>query len=175
MAQLRTKMHGFSLIELMVAIAILGVLAAIAVPSFIGYMRRARTSEAIQTLGSMYSAAASLYVAEHAGRKVTSTVVTACVAEPNAMSPSDPTSTKQRFTGGDGFNQLAFKLTDYVYYGYGFTSIGNPGGITCFADSATITNVYTFFAHGDLDDDSTLSTFELSVGSNGAQQLYHSR
>jgi prepilin-type N-terminal cleavage/methylation domain-containing protein len=171
----RRKTDAFTLIELMVVVVILGVLAAIAIPSFIGYVRRARTSEAVQTLGSMYGAASALYIAEHSGRQVASTVVTACVAESNALSPSAPTSFKQVFTGGAGFDELAFKLPDFVYYGYAFTSIGPPGGITCFADSGSLTDVYTFVAHGDLDSDGVLSTFELSVGANGANQLYHSR
>lgn len=38
---------GFTLIELMIAIAIVGVLAAIAVPAFSNYLARARISEAI--------------------------------------------------------------------------------------------------------------------------------
>jgi type IV pilus assembly protein PilA len=175
MALRRSKTRAFTLIELMVVVAILGVLAAIAVPSFVGYIRRSRTSEAIQTLGSLYTAAAALYVSEHAGRHVTSTVVTACVAEPTPLAPAVPTSAKQRFTGGPGFEQLAFKMADAVFFGYGISSIGQPGGITCFAHSNVLTNVYTFYAHGDLDADEVLSTFELSVGSNGAHQLYHSR
>ena len=38
---------GFTLIELMIAIAIVGVLAAIAVPAFSNYLARARIAEAI--------------------------------------------------------------------------------------------------------------------------------
>lgn len=39
--------QGFTLIELMIAIAIVGVLAAIAVPQFSSYLARARVSEAV--------------------------------------------------------------------------------------------------------------------------------
>ncbi|MBS1154431.1 MAG: putative type 4 fimbrial biosis transrane protein [Proteobacteria bacterium] len=46
------KMKGFTLIELMIVIAILGVLVAIAVPSYTGYVRRARLTEAFDTLAS---------------------------------------------------------------------------------------------------------------------------
>lgn len=174
MAQRRST-HAFTLIELMVAVAIIGVLAAIAVPSFIGYVRRSRTSEALQTLGQLYGAAASLYVVERSGRHVTSSVVTACVAESSPLSPAAPSMQKQRFPGGPGFDQLAFKLSDLVLFGYGISSIGNPGGITCFADPANQVSVYTFYARGDLDGDSTFSTFEMSIGSNGDDQLYHAR
>ncbi|WP_370261479.1 pilin [Limnobacter sp.] len=39
--------RGFTLIELMIAIAIVGVLAAIAVPAYSNYLARARISEAV--------------------------------------------------------------------------------------------------------------------------------
>lgn len=43
------KMRGFSILELMVTVAVLAVLMAIAVPSFRGTMRRARTGNIVNT------------------------------------------------------------------------------------------------------------------------------
>jgi prepilin-type N-terminal cleavage/methylation domain-containing protein len=56
----RTNMNiknnkGFSLIELMIAVVIIGVLAAIAIPQYQQYIRKARQSEAKNTLGGIFT------------------------------------------------------------------------------------------------------------------------
>ena len=44
------RQSGFSLIDLMITVAIIGVLTAIAVPSFLRYQMRARSTEAATNL-----------------------------------------------------------------------------------------------------------------------------
>jgi len=53
--------RGFTLIEAIVLIAILGILATIAVPNFIRLQTRTRTSEALTNLGLLRDAQASVY------------------------------------------------------------------------------------------------------------------
>jgi len=62
------KSKGFTLIELMIVVAILGILAAIAIPALTKYMRRAKTSEARAQIAKLFDAAKGYFEEEHAAR-----------------------------------------------------------------------------------------------------------
>ena len=53
-----TKQKGFTLIELMIVVAIIGILAAIAIPAYQDYTARAQMSEALNLSGGLRTALA---------------------------------------------------------------------------------------------------------------------
>ena len=58
---LRANQAGFTLVELMIVVAIIGILSAVAVPNFKRYQAKSKTSEAKIQLAAAYTAEQSFY------------------------------------------------------------------------------------------------------------------
>lgn len=141
---------------LIIAIAVLvlsvpccGVLAAVAIPAFIGYTRRSKTAEVEDNLRNIYMGAATYYQQE---RFVPGTVTPITSQLPAAAPPTPPTpgcGTKQiGHFSHPSWIALGFTPMDPLYYSYEWI----PGG-----DGRT----FVIRATGDLDCDSLYSIYEL--------------
>ena len=64
--EMRSKSEGFTLIELMIVVAIIAILAEISVPNFMSYRNKARIASAVSTMGQVRGAMAS-YAASYLG------------------------------------------------------------------------------------------------------------
>ena len=98
------KRSGFSLIELMVVVAIIAFLAMIAVPNFNRFLAKAKRAEAYMNLSSIYAAEKSYY-AEH-GKY--SDVLTG--EGGIGWKPEGKTYYTYGFAGADGRNHFVGKL-----------------------------------------------------------------
>lgn len=161
---------GFTLVELMVVVAIIGLLSAVAIPNFKKYQAKAKTSEAKLQLASLYSAqtsffsdydyyatclnlmgfdpsgeAATRYYAVGFGASVTATVATAAVSA-GAISFCGTANTS--ITAGVS----ASSSLGHFSYGAGKGVSGLASGLT------SIPATYTVGANGDL----------FTAGANGA-------
>jgi len=184
MMNLRKKTKGFTLIELMIVVAIIGILAAVAIPAFMKYIRRSKTAEATMNIRKIFDSSVSYYNEEHASQ-------TGAITSRQFPQGDGPTPTGDGVAhpacGGAGassvkiaptattfssatWQALNFSVDDPFYYQYVYQSTGSG--------STGTASKFTARARGNLDCDTVMSTFE-RVGTidgsnnvNGGAGLY---
>ena len=146
MIKIHNRRGGFTLIELMIVVAIIGILAAIAIPNFLKFQLKAKTSEGKTNLAAIRTAEESVFA--EFGAYVSANASPAANATP---------SVKQTFVNADGTNQ-------------GFDLIGwSPEGRVYFTYGVEINAVtppaFTASASADIDADTVFQIWGYRKGS----------
>jgi Tfp pilus assembly protein PilE len=136
-------------VELMIAVVVLGILAAVAFPAYSRYIRRAKTSEAMNNVGKIYMGEVA-YFSQHSEQS-TASFVSAATTPAAAPSASKYRTQPTSFTGNSDWSAIGFSIDTPFYYAY--RAVG------------TATDVRAE-ALGDLDGDGIGSTFSLSGALN---------
>ena len=152
----RLKQNGFTIVELLVVVAIIGVLAAISGPAFVRFIRISRTAEATTTLRKLYDGETNYFLNEQFDRN--GNTVTAQFVDCGPM-PSLPPGTNKGLGDwrAECWLDLSFAQDGPVFYSY-----------STLADGVSTSSSFTVRAEGDLDGDNIYSLFERTGFINSA-------
>jgi len=135
--KLHTRRGGFTLIELMIVVAIIGILAAIAIPNFLRFQLKAKSSEGKTNLAAIRTAEES-YFAEYGN------YVSALPSPPTAsMAPFNQKTVYSDAVANAGFDIVGWSPEGMVYFNYSVET-NNPTD-----------DQFTAGAGADIDNDTT--------------------
>ena len=140
--------HGYTLIELMIVVAIVGVLAAVAIPAFRSYTLRARVSEATGFLSEIKQRQ-EVYRSEF-GQYAAAPWNPAAVPGVNAVGWAADASWQQLAASPDGATYFRYQILA------GAPGTFPPGGLGFTGNDFW----YVGFAQADLDGDGTILNLE---------------
>ena len=143
---------GFTLVELMIVVAIIGILAAIAIPNFLNFRLKAKTSEAKSNLGAIRSTEVA-YFAEWSFWVANQDFV------PVTFAARAGNGSKVSWNAGSRFSILGFAPEGKVFFSYNAEGSDYP------------TSGFTAQSMGDLDADNGRSFFIIS---NTGTEITHS-
>lgn len=143
---LDSRSSGFTLVELMVVVAIIGVLASVAIPSFLNYQLTSKRSEAFANLASL-AKAQKAYFAEFND-------FVPVAAEPSFTLATAPTTIKRDRTPVEtAFATVGWTPDGDVFFDYDTATATDPLTGTCTCTESCFTST----AYADLDGDGSLS------------------